>query len=254
MNFSFIVPEAYLSLLKLTTYHLVLPTYYLGSKEYRTFFKKAKERGDHLILDNGFYELKGKSLGWQALLDICCDLKPNVLVTPDVDPFTPSGYDENLSWCEYASKEENSSLQFMHVLKGEWFTDLEDELNYIRNADSSRLYISWIGIHKDHERFGKGNINGRRAIVLGLEDLLEGYKIHMLGIYKNPVEEVLSFKDLDNVKGCDSRKPWRICSLGRKIKESRALPDKWNFKQKIDSSVETFVASQFSGFLGMVRS
>ncbi len=250
MRFSFIVPEAHLELSGVSKFHLVLSYYYLRSRPYQEYYKQAKKEGAYIILDNGFHE-HGRiwSDDWRVLLPIANDLNPDVIVVPERADADFNLLLENLSFIEFIRKEITTDWEFMYVLRGQWFSELAEELEFLRANDTEKA-ITWIGLHKDMERFAKGNTGGRRAIALGLQDLLEGYKIHMLGIYKDPVAEMDTFLDLPDVMSSDSAKPWRMCSRGRLITEAKPFPQSFDFhNDRVGKGTLEFVAGQFKHFL-----
>jgi len=82
MRLAVIPPVRYLGDFSTST-HLVLAHLFLKSKSYRDFYKHRRAKGDFIILDNGCAEL-GESIGDHELLEAARDLRPNVLVCPDV--------------------------------------------------------------------------------------------------------------------------------------------------------------------------
>lgn len=82
MRLAIIPPIAYLKDFS-TNYHLVLAQLYKSSEPYRLFYRECKKKGDFIIMDNGAAE-NGQSIDSEDLYLLALELRPNVLVCPDV--------------------------------------------------------------------------------------------------------------------------------------------------------------------------
>ena len=61
---------------------MCLAQYALKDAEYRTYYKEKAQEGNEVILDNGAAEKQ--VVPWVVLLELADDIKPAVVVTPDV--------------------------------------------------------------------------------------------------------------------------------------------------------------------------
>ncbi len=255
LEFSFLVPYQHIKLSSLSKYHLVLPTWYIQHDTYRRFYLEMKERGDFLILDNGYHERNGESADWQELNLIIDELEPHVVVAPEPDTeITPDDLiEENIEEC-LDIKHDYPEMEFMFVQRGIRVVSLLAELDSLIRLDKEEVF-SWISYHKDQETLQEGNLGGRRMIVdkFEKEGLLKNKKIHMLGIYKDPIKEMQTFLDHPMIMGCDSAKPWRITSLGRAITRTSPYPARFDIEGKTELVIEEHVKDEFVRFMEKVN-
>ena len=66
-----------------TAYHLALTHLVLKYSEYAEFYKKKREQGDFVILDNSLIEL-GKAASLHKVLEAAKIINPSEIVLPDV--------------------------------------------------------------------------------------------------------------------------------------------------------------------------
>jgi hypothetical protein len=82
MKVALITPTPLLKRFATTDYHLVLAHQYVHDEKYRKFYKERVISGDHVMLDNGAYEL-GQSIPIAKLVEMAEDLNPTAVYLPD---------------------------------------------------------------------------------------------------------------------------------------------------------------------------
>ena len=107
--------------------------------------------------------------------------------------------------------------------------------------------VSYIGLNRDFEDYG------RAKIIEQYKDY--GKKFHLLGIRRNPVEEILAVKPFgDLILGVDSSFPYRLFSRGRRIEEYRPFPPHDSMYQKdLSDEILNFCIGEFKSFLEWVN-
>ena len=232
MKFCPIVPIKYLSKLAgLSSNHMVLAQW-LTEKKYFNFYKKRKEKGDFIILDNGACEL-GKSLEPQVLLDWCEKLGGvDILVVPDSDT-------NNLQLFEDFMHSDTNVVAAGLMAVPRSIEDLEVMIRFAK--------VSYIGLNRDFEDYG------RAKIIEQYKDY--GKKFHLLGIRRNPIEEIIAVKPFgDLILGVDSSFPYRLFSRGRRIEEYRPFPPHDSMYQKdLSDEILNFCVGEFKSFLEWVN-
>ena len=121
-----------------TDYHLALTHLVLKYPEYAEFYKKKREKGDFVILDNSLIEL-GKAASLKKVSKAAQIINPSEIVLPDVF----RSCDRTLTAVESAIKKldnmkENYDFQLQAVAHGRTETDWKrcwNELNKIPEID-----------------------------------------------------------------------------------------------------------------------
>jgi len=174
MKLALIPPIAYLEDFS-TDYHLVLAHLYRDNRVYRAFYKARKAVGEFIIMDNGAAEL-GASISQLELFELARDLKPNVLVCPDVLHKADATLAvANHFLDDYASDLSSLDIDLMAVPQGEDFSRWRKAYVWF-NTDPA---VSWLGISKyaPIERLQlldeiRGSIR-KRCHLLGLADNMD---------------------------------------------------------------------------------
>jgi len=210
---------------------------WLADKRYLNFYRKRRSKGDFIILDNGACELgKSVSVGnlirGYRLLGGC-----NVLVIPDSN--------EGNIWL-FKDFLDNFTLHYGDIdreVKLMAAPHSLDDLDIM--AGLSR--VDYIGLNRDFEDYG------RAKVIEQYKDC--GKKFHLLGIRKNPVEEIAAVKDFgDLMLGFDSSFPYRLLSRGRTIMEPRPYPSHDSMYQRdLSPEVLNFCIGEFKSFLEWVE-
>lgn len=256
MKFFPIVPIRYLSPLASLSSNQMVLAQWLTEKRYLNFYRKRREKGNFILLDNGACEL-GKSIPVVELMDWYEKLGGcNVLVIPD----TAAG--NNLELARKSINYIYSFLQQRNQASGEslgnrqlFATGLElmgvpqslhdlDEMVKISE-------IAIIGLNRTiAQDLGFG---GREGIIAKYRDC--GKRFHLLGIRINPIDEILAVKPFgDLVLGIDSSFPYRLFSRGRRIEEHRPYPSHNSMYQKdLSGEILSFCIGEFKCFLEWIN-
>lgn len=212
MKFAPIVPINYLEeLASLSDYQLCLAHLVLLNKTYGSFYRRCKEEGKFLILDNGACEL-GRSVPVDLLLESFIEIgTSDVVVIPDA----PRSGDNIRLFKEFEKSyemflKENPATKFMAIPHSLSEVDLMVNSNF----------VSFIGLARDDF--------DRLKVIEKFKD--SGKKFHILGLRKDPIYEVAELRAYENyVIGIDSSLPYRILRLGRTLSEVSPFPKPIDF-------------------------
>lgn len=244
MKFFPIVPIKYLNKLAGLSGNQMILAQWLTEKRYFNFYKKRREKGDFIILDNGACEL-GDSMPLEELIHWYeklggCD----ILVIPD----TKEGDNEELFRnsldaiiTQYEGDRLDPKVGLMAVPQSIGNLDVMTGFSRVGYIGLSRT-IAW--------DLGFG---GREGIIEKYKDC--GKKFHLLGIRKNPIDEILAVKAFgDLVLGVDSSFPYRLFSRGHRIEEYRPYPEHDSMYQKdLSDEVLNFCIEEFKAFLEWIN-
>ena len=186
-------------------YDFVIASTCFEHKEYRDYFMACPNR--FMILDNGAFET-GESVDDRKYLELAAELKPNVIVIPDVlyDPVaTLDRFFEFMNiWKENANDFKGTELMGVIQCNG----------NYDTAHMMSVVY----------------NSHGVECIGVPYASMIDRYKfisqhpeltnVHILGCPTVP--EVMSLQLLDNVKSIDSSLPVKVTSDGMYLSNKMA--------------------------------
>ncbi len=203
MKFASIPPIAYLDNYS-TKYHLALAHLCLESEIYRNFYWQRRKRGEFVILDNGCAE-KGSSISSEQLVMLAFDIRPNVLVCPDVLRDTDATLTATNRFLDrYAARLKALNIDLMAVPQGTNAIDWDRSFIWF-NADPT---ISWLGISK----YVVGAFPTRLA-ALRLIDGRVRKKCHLLGMVDDPLA-VVDERKFRFVKSTDSAIPVKMGMQG----------------------------------------
>jgi hypothetical protein len=181
--------------------------------EHPEYFDYYKNKSRFMILDNGAFET-GASINIEQYYEIAKELKPDILVLPDV--FRNEVETMHLSFAFLRFWQENKipGMELMGVLPGETPNRILVEHTFFKAAG-----VKWFGLPY-------GNMIDRFQFLKAHPEL---ENIHILGLPALP--EALSLKSLPNVVSIDSSLPVK-CAVENKYlskiidSDSRAHPDK----------------------------
>lgn len=235
MKFCPIVPIAYLNKLAGLSNNQMVLVQWLSDKRYFKFYRKRRDKGDFIILDNGACEL-GTSLPESELLHWFKALYGvNVVVIPD-------SKNQNLDYFEAFNPE-----PFLEFYSGVEFMAAPHSLEDLEVMVNSKV-PNYIGLNRDFEDYGRAKV---------IEQYKNcGKKFHLLGIRKNPIDEVLAVRSFgDLVLGVDSSFPYRLASRGRTVTEYRPYPDHDSmYRKDLSPEILNFCVREFKSFLDWVNS
>ena len=207
------------------------------NKDYRAFMLRQKAKGNFMILDNGAYELRS-SVKPSLLMDVAKDLKPDVLTIPD----EIMDIRRTLSFFYSFVRDWNDSLELpdtalMPVPQGS--TETEWWECYDEMCKASMETFTWWAIPKVYQLVTR---QSRRIPALEMAKRSPKANIHLFGIWKDPIEELLDMKDIPQVKSIDSQLPVTLGHLGRTLNECRPHPHGESFDSTEDPHSEWTLA------------
>lgn len=195
MRLATIPPVRYLEDFSTDT-HLVLAHLYSISV-YREFYHFRRALGDFIILDNGCAEL-GRSIGSDTLLSVARDLKPDVLVCPDVL------YDSKatLEAVQRFLPKVDLEVALMGVPQGNSVTDWIECFYAMYRLPE----LSWIGLSKYSTK-----VFGSRLECLSWisQSGCTAKRFHLLGLESRP-DSILSERYFDFVVSHDTAVPIKL--------------------------------------------
>ena len=181
---------------------------------YLEYFRQRKACGDTIILDNGAYEL-GEPLYAETLADICRELKPDIMVAPDV---LGDAYQTLLAISDFLERfGPRIDCALMAVPQG---SSERDWMLCLREIVGMQVF-DWFAVPKVTVPMFGGS---RRGQCLTIRDLKGDANIHLLGLYGDPLKEVLEVADIAHVKSIDSFLPLRLGLQGRPLYQSYPKP------------------------------
>ncbi len=224
MRAACIVPIGFLDLIESHEYYMALAHVAIIDSDYSQFFKN-RSSDSRVILDNSVHELK-EAVSSTVLRDAVKRVSPDYLVVPDAiwEP-------ERSLWLAQSFKREvpslqeiNQDLEFVGVPHG------QDEQEHYKNMkDLCELtYISILGLNKATQRQGA-------RVSLAKKTVTEfGKRIHSLGLWADPVAEVLALKEVEaefpgSIIGFDSSYPFRLGLLMRTLLQPKPTPPVLDF-------------------------
>ena len=214
-------------------------------QEYREYFLERKELGDTIMLDNGAYEL-GKAVDLTLLLQAARELQPDILILPDelmngkstiklVKEFIQTHLKDGL-------KTQLPNTEYMVVPQGASPEEWKNCLLALLSLDYPFHY--W-GIPKvSHLIFGGTRLEQCQEIIKAQLDS----KIHLLGIWSDPIGEVLEVRRLPQVISIDSKVPVNLGTAGRSLTEHHPKPISANYIYEYDA-FPTWTEKQVKKFL-----
>lgn len=257
MNISHEVPLDLLETsLTFNDYDYLLPHYYIKYPKYKEFYKKCRELGRFIIMDNGLFE--GGVLPENQLLEIINDINPNIFIVPDVWNNYISTIKKAEEWINKSSLPQETKL--MIVLQGKEYYQLQEcvneglEMGYKHfGLNHSSIAYTSLYYHRDPSI---SKMMGRIITLNKLieEDISDKFKksyIHLLGL--NLPQELLYINHKEYISSIDTSNPIingikgiRYSSLGLKDKPLEKIEE---FMEKdLASNIEDIIfnINQFS--------
>lgn len=197
MRIAHIVPTSMLRLVERHDYHLVLADLVVNNWIYADFYRKQRERGAYVILDNGAYEF-GRTPSVDTLLEAAEFIHPQEIVLPD-SMYGPDCALESVEMSLEGRERlwEAGYHKFMAVPHGNTLQEWNWSLNQLR----SLVGVRCIGIaEKDALKLVKG---GRRSQLVEL--IPKRMPIHLLGMMED-MSDVIDPKTRRRIRGVDGSK------------------------------------------------
>ncbi len=222
MKAACIVPSSFLDLVREHEYHMALAHIAIVDSDYSEFHVQY---GGQVILDNSVHELR-ESVSEQLLRDAIERIHPNYVVVPDAiwEPDKSLRLAKDYEQQANALLAEGWTISFVGVPHG------NDPAEHYGNmaALCQFPYISIMGLNKATQRQGIRATLARQAITEF------GKKVHSLGLWAEPLEEVLELKEVEaeypgSIIGFDSSYPFRLGLLMRTILEPKPTPPALDF-------------------------
>lgn len=203
-----------------THYHLVLTQYYSTIPKYRDFYLRRRALGDFIILDNGAAEIK-HSIDDKYLVEVARELRPNVLVAPDVIHDYNKTIERTRSFIgAYSVSMRELGISIMGVPQGETKEEWWDCYSLFNDT----IGIQWLGISMFYDKM----FDGRDKLLKSIEQTVTK-PCHLLGIHKNPLK-VADEKKFSFVRSVDSAKPVEFGLEGLTL-------DSWHLHKHIDDDM-----------------
>ena len=181
-----------------------------GSWAYRTYFRNRKKLGDEIILDNGAYELQD-SISVDHLVYVAKQIRPTYLVLPD-----------SIMNCRQTLERTEKFLE-EHV-------DLSDGTIFVgvpQGVDTKEWQECFVGLQKlwNFECWGVPKVTqlmyegGRKAACEYVAQKDPTAKMHLLGVWSDPIGEVRSVVHLEQVLSVDTALPVTLGHLASRLED-----------------------------------
>ena len=162
------------------TFHLVLVHLLESSPIYANFYRKCRDRGDFILLDNSAYEL-GAAAEDDLLLKWIEELRPNEFVLPDVRMRPASTILRTQAFIERCKTELSYLPQFAAVAQGETYSEWRACMQLLLQYPE----VKTIAVIAETMEFFPG---GRRELLDQIQDVKERTNIHLLGTDDDLIE------------------------------------------------------------------
>lgn len=197
MKVSHIVPTDLLDLIEGRDFYMCLANVAYKNKEYADFYKKQKENGAFILLDNGAAEANQMSL--EIISQVIEYIHPNEVILND----SLCNKEETLIKSKQALdyyKSKNYDCQYMFVPQGKNFREWVECYQSFKMDD-----ISTIGVSKFNTSFWKES-DARYDCCLWLDKFSkhQNKQVHLLGCHENMKEVKYISQDFDFVRSNDT--------------------------------------------------
>lgn len=214
MQVASIVPLPYLELIKGKPYHMCLAHLARRNPEYAEFYRKERENGSFVLMDNGAAEKDGQPV--RVLIDLIETVRPTEVVLPDCI----YEKDTTLSMSHKAlhkMKQEGVDCQFMAVPQGntirEWVECMKEMIEWpIHSIGISKFMTYKLGpcVRTLLAAHVVGECNNRGKDI----------NIHLLGCAYDPREIATVDYLVKGVRGTDSSIPYVYANQGVNMLEA----------------------------------
>jgi len=202
-------------------YDYCLPHLLDKEPEYENYFRRAKEEGRYIIMDNSLHEL-GEAYDWERLIYWINELKPNEFIVPDVWENANLSIANAEKWIHM--KDWPEEVMRVAVVQGLGLHDL------IRCYESYKLSgykkiafpygLTFYAKYVKHPNVDMAKMLGRISIVTHFHNvkiISQGDKIHLLGCCLP--QEFLYYQGFTFVDTIDTSNPIIATIEGTKYKE-----------------------------------
>tara|TARA_R100001509_G_scaffold94819_1_gene54922 strand:+ start:4471 stop:5283 length:813 start_codon:yes stop_codon:yes gene_type:complete len=238
------VPKCFLTeSLKFNDYDYCLPHLLDENKDYRDYFKYAKEEGRYIIMDNSLHEL-GKAYNYDRLRYWVTELQPNEFIVPDVWMNCSQTAAQAKYWKQFKYPK---NTKITAVIQGENKNQAYLCANLLINLGYEKLCVSygatWYNDFFPHTNPDMGKALGRIRFVQGLLKLpqMNNIKFHLLGC--SIPQEFSWYDDHPQIESIDTSNPIMAAidgkeysSFGLKVKPKANMND--HFDQSFRDSIE----------------
>lgn len=208
-SFCIIAPTAYLEKYAvLSNKHLVLAHLVEADETYANFYKRMRDRGDYIIMDNSAFEL-GESYAPDKLIELAGRCGANAIVLPDYPGKAPKYTIEAAEqWIPLFKKAGYECMFVPQSEKGDWEGWVHAYQYAATNPNIDVIGMSILGIpnalphiHVAYARVVATQILKDRGILSSTK------KHHYLGLNSGPNLEIPSLLKMDALFSCDSSNP-----------------------------------------------
>lgn len=208
-SFCIIAPTAYLEKYAvLSNKHLVLAHLVEADETYASFYKRMRDRGDYIIMDNSAFEL-GESYAPDKLIELAGRCGANAIVLPDYPGKAPKYTIEAAEqWIPLFKKAGYECMFVPQSEKGDWEGWVHAYQYAATNPNIDVIGMSILGIpnalphiHVAYARVVATQILKDRGILSSTK------KHHYLGLNSGPNLEIPSLLKMDALFSCDSSGP-----------------------------------------------
>jgi len=221
-------PLNHLDLVEKSQCHLVVAQHLTGKTF--LFYKRLREQGKEIILDNGAFET-GRSMDVNQYVLLANKLKPRIIVIPDIWKDMEGTLKVTADFLKLIKhRDKGYEPKFMFVPQGETIRDLVECFMIFMADWGNPKKINLIGLPYKQWEDTTGVF--RRMLAKNLTDL-DDVRFHLLGLYS--LEEATLGKLIPRVVSCDSSLPFKAAMMGSLLsKDPTVYTNKFNFRVDFD--------------------
>lgn len=220
MQMVYIPPMQMLSVCTNYRMQLMLP-HWLGNETYSRFFKFARDRGDHIILDNGANE--GYIAPQEQLVDIAREYQVAEMVLPDIMGNFRETLGEAKLFLDHFTEGVPKTTKYGFVLHGYNSRDAIDNFNTLTKV--KRVYDKLDVIYIPRMLVTMRELDARLTTAEYIAKTAPDKKIHLLGASPMFLREVHLVRDVglgDKVRSMDTSAPF-VYALRDKLVDGDAV-------------------------------
>jgi len=221
MDFYAIAPIPHLELVEDCDFHMVIGPF-LEDKEYLNFYRKMKERGKTILLDNGAYEF-GEPISAETYLEFIEKIRPDIVVLPDVWMSNEGTRKAAKEFIEVWNREELPA-KAMFVPQGKTFIDWGD--SYLCGECFLEKHVDVIGLSVGTWKDKTGII---RSYFTRHLDEKSKPPLHLLGLWN--VRE-LTFTGM-RARSFDTSMPFKLAAKNHTLTKRSICADKMDFNGEL---------------------
>lgn len=213
MHFCSIAPIPHLEELAKGEYHLLLA--HLSTPTYNNYYRRLREKGAYLIVDNSAYEFD-RAIPWRQVTHMAMNLKAQEVVLPDALRDSVQTYEMSRE----ALRQTPTVFRVMMVPQGgdrrEWEWCLTRLLDAYDSSAHTKAPV--IGLSKVYEKWREGRY-GLLEYLTGMREKFH-FDVHMLGM-TTPVSLEAICRAFPWVRSIDSAKPITAAKNGIQYVDKR---------------------------------